>query len=339
MRIKSLLSSAAIAIGTLTFTAHSALAEALVVYSPQPAENMAYLEEQAEKALGFDIEFVTGGGGEIYDRLLAEKNNPQADVVYGLINLLMAGLKREGVTQAYENGSAEGLPGAFIDPDGHFYGYRQTPIALAYNAELIKAEDAPTDWLQLAEPEYKGKFVAGLLRWQTTRAIVAGLFTRLMEEDGTMTDDDWAWVEKFYNNAVFFQDGMDRSALIASGETPVQIQHYTGVLKDAKNGGYNVTLVDTVGGTPVVAESNGVVAGTDMKDKAVKFIEFASSVEWQTHISEKFGVIPAHPDAIAAAPESIRNNPAIKLSAQDINWDLISKNLDAWLEKIQLDYL
>ena len=332
------LTAGSLALGVVAFGGVTASAQDLVVYTPQAPDRMAVLEERAEEALGFEIEFLTMGGGEVYDRLLAERNNPQADVVYGLIDFLMAGLKAEGMLMPYEPEFADGLPARFIDPDGYFYGYRQTPITLSYNTDLIAADDAPTSWLELAEPGYEGSFMIGSLRWQTTRAILAGLFSRFMDENGEISDEGWDWFERFYANAIVFEEGMNRPQMIASGETPFSLNHFLGVQRDAADGGYNYAYIDTDGGTPVVVERNGIVAGTDDFDRALAFLEFASSVDWQVENAELFGVIPVHPDAIARAPEEVRYNATL-LTAQPIDWDLIAANLDGWLERIQLELL
>ncbi len=330
------LATSLLAIAALTGA--TAQAQDLVVYTPQSADRMAVLEERAEAALGFDIEFLTIGGGAVYDRLLAERNNPQADVVYGLIDFLMAGLKAEGLLMPYEPDFAEGLPARFIDPDGYFYGYRQTPITLSFNADLIAPGDAPTSWLDLADPAYEGQFMIGSLRWQTTRAILAGLFTRFIDDNGEVSDEGWVWFQGFYDNAIVFEEGMNRAQMIASGETPFSLNHFLGVQRDAEEGGYAYQYIDTEGGTPVVVERNGIVAGTENFDRALAFLEFASSVDWQVTNAELFGVIPVHPDAIARAPEEVRRNATL-LSPQTIDWDLIAANLDGWLERIQLELL
>lgn len=339
MRIKTLLSTAAIAVGAFTFTTNAALAEALVVYSPQPPENMAILEKAAEEALGIDIEFVNAGGGAIHDRLIAEKNNPQADVVYGLIDLLLASLKQNDVLEPYTPNTLDGLPERFIDPDGYFYGYRQTPLAMAVNTDKMSMDEAPKSWEELADPKYKDKFIIGGLTWQTTRGLLSGMFTRQLDADGNMTDEGWEWMKGFYDNAQVYFEGMDRVKLISSGETPITLNHFTGVQGQAEEGGYNFEYVQTPGGSVVVGEGNAIVKGTDQFDDAVKFIEFASSVEWQIEAAKQFGILPAHPDAIAGSPDEIKNNPALKLEAQEIDWDNMARQMPAWLEKIELDLL
>jgi len=331
---RSLPLAGALALG---FVASPAAAD-LVVYTPQSADRTEVIEQLAEERLGFDIEIVNMGGGAVYDRVLAERNNPQADVVFGLIDFLTAGLKREGLLAPYTLDALEGLPDLYKDPDDTFYGYRQTPITLSYNCDRLSAEDAPTSWEDLADPKWDGKFMIGALTWQTTRAILAGLFTRQIDENGEMTEEGWDWFERFYDNAVIFEDGMNRPEMMASGETVLSLNHFLGVQGDADKGGYCYRYIDTEGGTPVVVERNAILKGTDNMDEALAFLEFVQSVEFQIGNAERFGVIPVHPDAIAGSPEEVRANATL-LTQQPIDWDLMAAKLDSWLERIQLDLL
>ena len=319
-------------------TSPQAMADALVIYTPQSPDRIGEIEKLVEEKTGIDVEFVNMGGGAVYDRVLAERNNPQADVIFGLIDFLTAGLKREGLLEPYTLASLEGLPELYKDPDGHFYGYRQTPITVSYNADLLPAEAAPASWEELANPEWQGKFMIGALTWQTTRAILSGLFTRQIDASGEMTEEGWDWFEKFYANAVIFEDGMNRAEMMGSGKNTVSLNHFLGVQRDAANGGYTYQYVNTTGGTPIVVERNAILKGTDKMEDALAFLEFIQSVEFQVWNAETFGVIPVHPDAIAAAPAEVRANATL-LDPQPIDWDLMAEKLDIWLERIQLDLL
>ncbi|MCI5077939.1 extracellular solute-binding protein [Oricola sp.] len=326
--------------GLAAFSLSSSVAFAgdLTIYTPQSADRTAVIEELAEAKLGFDIDFVNMGGGEVYDRVLAERNNPQADVIFGLIDFLTAGLKQEGLLEKYTLDALDGLPDIYKDPDGYFYGYRQTPITLSYNTDILSGEEAPQTWEELSDPKWEGKFMIGALTWQTTRAILAGLFTRQIDETGEMTEEGWDWFAKFYANAVVFEEGMNRPEMIANGETPLSLNHFLGVQRDAETGGYNYAYIDTEGGTPIVVERNAILKGTDNMEQALAFLEYVQSVEFQVENAERFGVIPVHPDAIAQSPEDVRKSATL-LTPQPIDWDLMARNLDGWLERIQLDLL
>lgn len=75
--------------------------EKLIVYTnSNSAGRGEWWIEQAKQA-GFDIEIVGAGGGDVTNRLIAEKNNPIADVVFGLNNMFFENLKKEDVLIPY----------------------------------------------------------------------------------------------------------------------------------------------------------------------------------------------------------------------------------------------
>ena len=69
--------------------------EKLIVYTNANSDGRGEWLIEKAKGAGFDIEIVGAGGADLTNRLIAEKNNPIADVVYGLNNMLYENLKRK----------------------------------------------------------------------------------------------------------------------------------------------------------------------------------------------------------------------------------------------------
>lgn len=80
--------------------AAAAMADAITIQSPQRGERGAWIAAQAEAA-GQEVAILKAGGGELVDLLFAGRNNPQADVVFGLVNTPMAILAADGLFQPY----------------------------------------------------------------------------------------------------------------------------------------------------------------------------------------------------------------------------------------------
>ena len=73
--------------------------ETLVIYTNSGSDGRGdWLTEKADES-GFSIKIVEGGGGEIVNRLIAEKNNPLADIVYGPAEADFNRLKDEEVKE------------------------------------------------------------------------------------------------------------------------------------------------------------------------------------------------------------------------------------------------
>ncbi|WP_299727098.1 extracellular solute-binding protein [uncultured Tateyamaria sp.] len=324
-------SLAAALLGTVSM----AQAEALTIYSPQGEDNVAWIEAQAEAA-GHDVDFLRAGGGELFSRLEAEKNNPQADVVLGLNDIAMARLKAQGMFQAHVPTWADGLPASYSDADGVVHKFWQTPIVIAYNPDRIAADAAPSGWLDLTKDAYAQNYVLGPTKWGTTQVILAGILVQFADENGTVSDDGWDFMADLYGNSVLVSSGDEKIAALSSGEAAIDLNWFGGAFREAGKSGYDPVLVNPENGTPIVAEGIAVMAGTDQADAAKAFVDWFGSVEVMAAYATEFGQMPSHPDAIAAAPAEVQAKAQL-VSAQAIDWDLVAANLDGWLQKIELE--
>lgn len=323
-----------VAVATL-IAATPAFAEPLVIYSPQGGDRSVWIAEQAEAA-GHDVEIINAGGGELFDRLLAEKNNPQADVVFGLVDASMAQLKSEDMFLAYTPSWAEGLPAQYIGADGQLHKFWQTPIVLGYNADKIDAADAPSSWLDLTQPEYKDRFVIGKMTSQTTRTYLAGMLARFADENGEVSDEGWAFMDALFDNAIVVNDWADKTAAFTSGEAVIDLNWFGGAFRQANEVGYDLKLVDTEGGTPFIAEGIAILNGTDQLDDAEAFVDWFGSPEFMAAYAVEFGQVPVHPEAVALSPESVQQDAQL-VSPQDLDWEQVAPKLDGWLQRIELE--
>ena len=317
------------------FGLSSALAEPITVYAPWPADQVSWVEEQATAA-GHEVEFISGGGGELFDRILAERNNPQADVALGFVDTAMATLKNEGLLMPYEPAWAAGLPEAFRDDDTMVYKFWQTPIVIAYNSDAMDAADAPTSWLDLTRPEYEGRYIVGSINWQTTRAYLAGILARFTDENGDVTEEGWDFMREFYANAVVVEDANARAQALASGEAVIDLNWFGGASNFANDIGYTVAFVDTEGGTPFIADGLGIMAGTDQAEQSQAFVDWFGGADFMAAYAHEFGRVPNLPEALANAPEEVQANAAL-VSPQPLDWDEIAPRLDGWLQTIELE--
>ena len=114
----------------------------------------------AFKSKNPDIELnsVNDSTGPMTERTIAEKENPQADVIWMINNIALDQLKEAGALEPYEpKGSPIG--DAFRDPDGFWVAHNATVMGLAVNTKRLKEENLPmpTTWEDLIKPVYKGQ--------------------------------------------------------------------------------------------------------------------------------------------------------------------------------------
>ena len=81
----------------------------------------------------------------LLNRLIAEKNRPQADVFWSGDPVRAAMLKAKDVSTPYRSPKAEGLPTRFSDPDGHWTGFSARARVLIYNRSLVPRGGEPKE--------------------------------------------------------------------------------------------------------------------------------------------------------------------------------------------------
>ena len=110
----------------------------------------------------------------VMNRLLAERNNPRADVYWANEPIRAQVLKLKGVSAPYRSPNARDIPSMFKDPQGYWTGFSARARVLIVNKRV---KDKPTSILAYTDPKWKGKAVIANPLFGTTTAQIAALFT------------------------------------------------------------------------------------------------------------------------------------------------------------------
>jgi len=96
--------------------------------------------------------------GPITERAIAEKANPQADVIWMVNDIALERLKEAGALEPYEPKNSPVVE-EFRDPDGFYVNHNGTVMGMAVNTKLLKERKLPmpTTWEDLIKPIYKGQ--------------------------------------------------------------------------------------------------------------------------------------------------------------------------------------
>ena len=141
----------------------------------------AFEKETGIKVLAvYDSEATKTTG--LVNRLIAEKNNPKADVFWNSETGRTIVLKKKQILQKYISPSAADIPDTFKDPDGCWMGFAARCRVLIYNKNLIKAEDLPKSIFELTEPKWKDKVSLAYPLFGTTATHAAALFAHMGED-------------------------------------------------------------------------------------------------------------------------------------------------------------
>jgi len=115
-----------------------AAAQTVNAYSIWPENWARPLLQEFEKATGIKVNFVRFSSGEALARVIAEKNNPQVDVLFGgPVETHAAGIK-EGVFEPYKPPSFSQLPARFRNPDALWVAIADDPLVFMSNNKFLK---------------------------------------------------------------------------------------------------------------------------------------------------------------------------------------------------------
>ena len=114
----------------------------------------------------------------VKNRLIAEKDNPQADVYWANEPIRTIVLKQKGISTHYFSPNAEGIPTNFKDPQGYWTGFS----ARARVFIVSKEEELPSSIFAYTDKKWKDKGVVANPLFGTTTSWIAALFTTWGED-------------------------------------------------------------------------------------------------------------------------------------------------------------
>jgi iron(III) transport system substrate-binding protein len=120
----------------------------------------------------FDTEESKSTG--VTNRLIAEKDNPQADVYWANEPVRADALKQRGVSTPYVSPSAEGIPDQFKDSDHYWTGFSARARLLLVNA---RSTIKPASVMAYMDPSANRRAAIANPLFGTTTDYVAALFT------------------------------------------------------------------------------------------------------------------------------------------------------------------
>ena len=261
----------------LLVTASAALADgSLVVYSPHDADPLNAGVAMFQAAYpDIDVQVIAAGTGELCQRIVAESENPQGDVLWGGGADTLAGYV--DYFDAYVCANDDVIGDAYKDADDMWIGESPLPMVFIYNKNLIAEEDVPKTWDDLCNEALKGKIAYASPA--KSGSAYTQLCTMLFSKD--TIDEGWELVFNFIKNL----DGkvQDSSGnchkLVASGEYAigVTIEKSAVLYNDNPDIGYMYPAKNSA-----VPDGVALVKNCPNPDNAKLFIDFVTGLECQT---------------------------------------------------------
>ncbi len=255
------------------------------------------------------------------NRLLAEKDNPQADVYWANEPIRAEILRQRGISDPYVSPNAEGIADNFRDTNGYWTGFSARARILLVKKSL---PDKPKSILAYTEPRWKGRAVIANPLFGTTTVEIAALFSIWGDDTAR------AFLDAMKRNQTRISTSNGESAdLVASGE-------FDFALVDSDDGasrmkqGKPVEVVfpdqDKAGaGCLIVPNAALLIRGAPHPDNARKLIDYLLSKETERKLAfADSAQIPLHSGV--ETPPAVRRIESIK--AMKVDYAEVAKKME-----------
>ncbi|MFA7679940.1 MAG: extracellular solute-binding protein [Pigmentiphaga sp.] len=287
MRIKPLMLAAAVA---AVFASPGA--QALTVYTAGPGGLIKNLAAGFEKQTGVNVEVFQADTGKVMARLEAEASNPRADVVISASWDSALDLDKRGQLLAYASPNAAAVPAEYKGPS--YVAQGLSALGIAWNTK--SGTPRPTDWSDLAKPEYKDLVnMPDPARSGTALELVSGLNTF----DSAKT---WSLFGSLKGNGMAIA-GANAQALnpVLQGAKAAVFGAVDYITFGAQAKGETIEVIFPSSGTVVAARPMMILSSSKAQEEAKKFIDYVLSDEGQALVADTY-LIPARTDVKAKRP-------------------------------------
>lgn len=323
----------ALALGAAV-AAQAASATELTVYTAVESDDLQKYAQRFNQAHpDITIRWVRDSTGVMTARLLAEKDNPRADVIWGLAATSLLLLDDEGLLEPYAPAGVEKLDPKFVDQNTPpaWVGMDAWVAAICYNT--IEGEKLgvpmPTSWEDLTRPEYKGHVVMPNPSSSGTGYLDVASWIQLWGEEQA-----WTFMDGLHDNiSRYTHSGSAPCNLAASGEAVVGVSFAFRAAR-LKSQGAPVEVVFPSEGLGWDMEAAAIVKGTQNLEAAQTLMDWAVSREANELYNEGYAVV-----AMPGVAKPIENYPADIVERMiDNDFSFAAVNRDRILQEWQRRY-
>ncbi len=220
------------------------------------------------------VDVIRAGSGELITRIKAETARPQGDIIMAIAkeNLeVMADL-----LQPYKVKEDAVFPAGVKDPTGLYYGFSYNIQAFIVNTELVKPEDTPKSWKDLADKKWSGKIVLA------NPALSGSSYAQLFQMVGLY---GWDHINAVRRLATYVPTSTLAYTLVSRGEFAVGVTGEGNVFTE-KSSGMPVVAVYPSEGTGLRFDASGIIKGGPNLANAKLWMDFLTTKEAMGLISQ-----------------------------------------------------
>ncbi|MBI3105079.1 MAG: putative 2-aminoethylphosphonate ABC transporter substrate-binding protein [Candidatus Rokubacteria bacterium] len=324
---------AALMLAAVPLAGPASAKDVVVVYTAIENEQITDYMKAINKSLpNIELKILRFSTGDISARFMAEKDNMQADVIWGVGATNMLIFKNAGLLEPYAPKGLDRIQPLFRDKANppSWVGIDIYMSAFCFNTEVAKKHNlpAPTSWADLAKPVYKGQVVMPNPASSGTGYLsVASVLQRMGEAEG------WKYLDAIHPNmAEYTKSGSKPCKDAAAGERAIGVS-FEYVALEMKKKGAPVVMVLPKEGSGYEMEANGLTRKGAKNPAAKQFLDWAITDEAMALYAKYFAAVGV---AGFPVPEGLPKDISKVVYPNDFDWS--AKNRDRILTEWQKRY-
>jgi iron(III) transport system substrate-binding protein len=331
--VTPLMVASSIFVGVFTGGVLAISAETITVYTALENDQIAeYLPLFKQKYPNITVNIVRDSTGVVTAKLLAEKDNPRADAVWGLAASSLLVADSQGMLQPYAPIGYIRLRPNFRDSDNPpaWVGIDAWMSAFCVNTVELKKRNLPmpTSWADLTKPAYKGQIVMSNPASSGTGFLsVSYMLQSLGEPKG------WQYLDKLHTNvAQYVHSGSKPCKQASSGEYTIGISFDYRAISE-KEKGAPIEAIFPKEGSGWDIEANALVKKSSIKPSAKLFLDWAISEPIMVEYAKNFPVTAVKTNV--PIPAGYPTDPVKQLGKNDFKWAAANRDriLKEWTAK------
>ena len=252
-----------------------AYAGEITVYSSLEDDEIAdYLKAAKKDIPNIKVNVLRLSTGDLGARMLAEKNNPKHDVIWGWAVTNMLNPEVQGMLEPYAAKGTDKLAKQFKADDDKWFAATGYMAAFCVNTDRLKKKGLPmpSSWQDLLNPAYKGELIMPNPNSSGTGYLqIASILQGMGEEKG------WEFLKKLDPNmGQYIKSGSKPCKLTRAGEYTVGASFAFIAMKSIKEG-YPIKMVIPKEGAGYELEASALMASSKNKADAKRFLDWTLS--------------------------------------------------------------
>lgn len=281
----------------IALLASQALAGELTIYtSYEEDEASAFLKLAQEAMPDVSFNMLRLSTGDLAARMIAEKGNPQHDVIWGFAASTIVNPEIAETLEAYKPAGGEKIPVDFRAADDSWFAVTGYMAVFCVNNERLEklGLEAPTSWADLLKPEFKDEVVMPNPASSGTGYIQVSSLLQMKGDDA-----GWALLDQLDGNvAQYIKSGSKPCHAASSGEYTVGASYDMRAIKNIAEG-FPISMIIPAEGSGNELEANALVASSSNKADAKRFLDWTVSAEavnayldWKAIVTVPGGELP-----------------------------------------------